>query len=209
MGCSTYTIKDFSSKDDFYKDFNNSVKDKDMRVTLMNDSAFTINNGIILEHNTLFSLEGKDKRSSALSNIKEIRYANNDSTSASIFFNNGEILRGKYIRIDRDSIHFTATASTTNNNIAPIQIEIDKVKTVAYKTRLVSSLIGVLAGGVAGVIVAVIAHSTLKGNEQPGLPTGGSGDASNYDILAPPIGALIGGIVGGIIGWNTIYQFNP
>jgi PBP1b-binding outer membrane lipoprotein LpoB len=40
MGCSsTYTIKDFPSKERFYEDFNNSVKNKDVSITLMSDSC--------------------------------------------------------------------------------------------------------------------------------------------------------------------------
>jgi hypothetical protein len=206
MGCSSsYTIKDFSTKDKYYEDFNNSVKNKDMNITLINNSSFTLNDGAVLENDTLFSfakLEEKNIRIFALSDITEIRYTNNDSSSASILFKNGEMLRGKNIRTNRDSIYFTVKTSTAKNNIAPIHIEIDKVKTVTYKTRLGSSLIGILSGAIAGIIVAVIAGSTLTDKE-------GSSVALNYDVLAPPIGAILGGIAGGLIGWNTIYQFNP
>jgi hypothetical protein len=201
MGCSsTYTIKDFTSKDKFYEDFNSSAKSKDVNITLMNDSSFTINDGVVLENGILFSVEGKDKKSFPLSDVAEIKYTKNDSASASIFLNNGGIYRGKNITTGSDSIYFTVTTSTAKNNTPPMHIGIDKVKTVTYKTWLRSSLVGLLSGGIAGGIVVLIAHSNLKDN--PGV-------ATNYDILAPPIGALVGGIIGGIIGWNTIYQFNP
>jgi hypothetical protein len=205
MGCSTYTIKDFPSKEKFYQDFNSSVKNKDVNITLLNDSSFAIRDGAVLENDILFSfakLEDKDPRSFALSSIAEIRYTNNDSSSASILFKNGEMLRGKNIRTNSDSIYFTVKTSTAKNNIAPIHVEIDKVKTVTYKTRLGSSLIGILSGAIAGIIIAVIAGSTLTDKE-------GSSVALNYDVLAPPIGAILGGIAGGLIGWNIIYQFNP
>ena len=77
MGCSsTYTIKDFPSKERFYEDFNKFAQNKDVEITLINDSSFTINDGTVLENDTLISygkLEGKDKRSFALSDITEIR----------------------------------------------------------------------------------------------------------------------------------------
>lgn len=215
MGCSsTYTIKDFPSKERFYEDFNNSAKNKDVNVNLINDSSFAINDGIILENDTLFSLEGKDNRSFALSDITEIRYKNNDYSSASILFKNGDILRGKDIRTDSDSIYFTVKTSTAKNNIAPTHIAqdtlftrtnvfpIETVKSVGYKTHLRSVPLGILSGAIAGLIIAVIAWNTLTSKDN-------SGAASAYYIFAPPIGAMAGAIVGGCIGWKTIYQFNP
>lgn len=204
MGCSTYTIMHFPSKDKFHEDFNKSVRNRNVNITLMNDSSFTLNDGAVLENDTLFSfakLEEKNIKSFALSDITEIRYTNNDSSSASIFFKNGETLRGEDIKIDRDTIYFvTMKTSIAKNYIDPISIS--KVKTVSYKTWLRSSVLGILSGAITGIIVAIIANNTLTGKE-------GSSVALNYDVLAPPIGALIGGIVGGVIGWNTIYQFNP
>jgi hypothetical protein len=207
MGCSsTYTIKDFSTKDKYYEDFNNSIKNKDVNITLINDSSFTLNGGAILENDTLFSfakLEEKNMRIFALSDITEIRYTNNDSSSASIIFKNGEIIRGKNIRTDNDSIYFNLKTSTTENNIAPAYIEINKVKTVTYKTRLRSSLLGILYGAITGLITAIIVGNSFTNNKDD------SGKAEEYYLFAPPIGAIIGGIAGGLIGWNTIYQFNP
>lgn len=134
IGCSsTYTVQNFHSKEKFYEDFNNSAKNKDVNVTLINDSSFAINDGIILENDTLFSLEGKDNRSFALSDITEIRYKNNDYSSASILFKNGDILRGKDIRTDSDSLYFTVKTSTAKNNIAPTHIGIDQL--VFYKLK--------------------------------------------------------------------------
>jgi hypothetical protein len=57
MGCSsTYTIKDFSSKDKFYQSFNTSVKDHDMNITFTNDSLFEITGGGNLKQDTLYTL---------------------------------------------------------------------------------------------------------------------------------------------------------
>ena len=223
MGCSsTYTIKDFPSKERFYEDFNKFAQNKDVEITLINDSSFTINDGTVLEDDTLFSLEGKDKRSFALSAISEIRYKNNDYSSASVLFKNGDKLRGENIITDHDSIYFvTMKTSIAKNNVAPIHIAvapihiaqdtlftptnvfpIETVKSVSYKTYLRSVPLGILSGAIAGLIIAVIAGNNLTSKDD-------SGAASAYYILAPPIGAMVGAIVGGCIGWKTIYQFNP
>ena len=56
LGCSsTYTIKDFSSKEKFYDDFNNFAKDKNVEVQFVNDSSLTIGNGAIIIRDTWLS----------------------------------------------------------------------------------------------------------------------------------------------------------
>jgi hypothetical protein len=57
MGCSsTYTIKDFSSKDEFCQSFNTRVGSKDIDITLSDNSSRTIYGGGILKHDTLYTL---------------------------------------------------------------------------------------------------------------------------------------------------------
>jgi hypothetical protein len=204
IGCSsTHTIKDFPSKEKFYQDFNNSAKNKDVKIILINDSSFAINDGIALENDTLFSyviLEGKDSRSFALSEIIEIKYTNNDYKSASVLFKNGDKLIGEDIRTNRDSIYFvTMKKLLTINNIIPI----NKVKTISYKNRLVRIPLGILAGGVTGLVSGIFyASSPHPSQDNAGLISGSI-------IGGALIGVLIGSIVSYRIGYNYYYQFNP
>ena len=56
-GCSSsYTIKDFPSKDKFYQSFNKSVGQRDIDITLTNDSQVSKFGGGILKHDTLFTI---------------------------------------------------------------------------------------------------------------------------------------------------------
>src|ERR1039457_5796741 len=86
MGCSsTYTIQNFSSKEKFYQDFNNSVKERDIKVVLSNDSSFTLMHGAVLENDTLFAFgqyNEKKYMSLALSDLEKINYTGNDYKSA-------------------------------------------------------------------------------------------------------------------------------
>ena len=205
-GCSTYTIKDFPSKEKFYENFNYHVKNEDVNITLINDSSFTINDGVILENDTLFSFakfEERDVRTYPLSVISEIRYMNNDTSTAFISFKNGEILRGKNIRTNSDSIYFTIQTSTKKNKIIPLLIDLDKVKTITYKTMLRSIPLGMVGGAIVGMITAIIASTRISNSKDD------SGKVGAYFMVSPILGAAIGAIVGGIIGWNVTYQFNP
>lgn len=73
MGCSsTYTIKGFSSKDKFYRDFNGSADDKDLNITLLNDSLIQTTDGGILKQDTLFTSSG----AFPVNIIKTVNYKN-------------------------------------------------------------------------------------------------------------------------------------
>jgi hypothetical protein len=110
IGCfSTYTIKNFSSKDKFYQDFNNSVKERDIKVVLSNDSSFTLMHGAVLENDTLFAFEEYNEKkymSLALSDLEKINYTSNDYKSANVLRKNGEELYCENIIINHDSIYF-------------------------------------------------------------------------------------------------------
>ena len=90
IGCSsTYRISDFPSKDKFYGDFNKFADNKNMKVTLTNDSSFTAEGKTEISGDTLIITMNVQKEekinidvkkdiylSLPLSKIKEISYKN-------------------------------------------------------------------------------------------------------------------------------------
>jgi hypothetical protein len=68
IGCSsTYKVSDFSSREKFYDDFNKSVKDKIVKVTLDNDSTFNCKESTNIANDSLyFSTQTGDKRNDIL-----------------------------------------------------------------------------------------------------------------------------------------------
>src|ERR1035437_4416946 len=199
IGCSTYTIKNYQSKEKFYQDFNNSVKNRDVNITSVSKGSFNINDGIVLENDSLISYrksERKEKISIGVSDLKDIIYTGNDSKSASLVFKNGEILKCENMISSRDSISLTAMKTLTLRNAI---IPIDKVKSVSYPNRLRSLPSGLFVGAVVGLITATIISKTSNDNESQSI---------SYYVSAPIIGALFGVAIASIIGWNTTYQFN-
>ena len=80
LGCSsTYRVSDFSSKDKFYEDYNSSVKDKVVRVTMFNDSSLNAGEGTMIEDDTLIiNLSNQSvPLKIPLSKVKTIKYKNN------------------------------------------------------------------------------------------------------------------------------------
>jgi hypothetical protein len=72
-GCSsTYTIKDYSSKDRFYRDFNRSAKNKDLNITLLNDSLEQTTDGAVIMNDTLYT----STNIFPINNIKTVKYNN-------------------------------------------------------------------------------------------------------------------------------------
>jgi|ERR1035438_4002930 hypothetical protein len=205
MGCSsTYTIKNFSSKEKFYQDFNNSVKERDIKVVLSNDSSFTLMHGAVLENDTLFAFgqyNEKKYMSLALSDLEKINYTGNDYKSATVLRNNGEELNCENIIINHDSIYFDRTKTVlTEENIASV----NKIKTISYKNRLIRMPLGLLAGAPLGLLSGIILGHAFHTTDEKGNP-----DVTNITMAMTCVGALAGIIVSYIIGYDYIYQFNP
>jgi hypothetical protein len=198
-GCSTYTIKNFYSKEKFYQDFNKSAKNKDVSITLVYGKSFDIDNGVILENDSLISYEKsgiKGKMTVPLTDITDLLYTDNNHNSASVIFKNGGIIEGDNITVGHDSICFDGMKQfIVRKSVAPI----NKVETVSYINNARAVPSGIFGGALAGLITAGIASVSLDKSNKP----------LNYWLPAPLIGAVVGGIIAVLIGWNTTYQFNP
>jgi hypothetical protein len=197
-GCSTYTIKNFSSKEKFYQDFNKAAKNKDVSITLVYGRSFDIDNGVVLENDSLISYEKsgiKGKMTVPLADLTDLIYTDKNHYSASVIFKNGTILKGDNITAGHDSISFTALKqSIIRKSLAPI----NKVETVSYLNNIRAIPSGIFGGALAGLLTAGIADIANDFK----VPV-------NYWVAAPLIGAVFGGIIAVLIGWNTTYQFNP
>ena len=208
IGCSsTYRISSFSSKNNFYEDFNIFAKSKSIKVTLTNDSSFVICNGAKIENDTLYYFIDNiitGNKTIALSETKEIIYTSNDYKSASILLKSGERYRAKEIKIGKDSIEFAfADELITSNSITSI----NNIREINYKNRwqgiFPGVILGVSCGGVLGLGVGYsqMLHSNNSTND--------AGPPGDYAIWGVIFGAPVGIIAGWLIGNNYSYQFNP
>ena len=93
-GCSsTYRVSDFSSREKFYEDFNNSVKNKELKITLVNDSSFSVLEGSKITDDSLdliLNFQNKE-HTLAADEIENIKYYG-DSYSSPSAYNNKNIL---------------------------------------------------------------------------------------------------------------------
>ncbi|MHB8337527.1 MAG: hypothetical protein ACYDEE_08930 [Ignavibacteriaceae bacterium] len=207
-GCySTYNVSDFSSRDKFYEDFDKSVNDKAVKVTLMNDSSFTIDNGAIIIRDTLYALGFRTHKkfgSIAISKIKKIGYIASDYKSANLLLTNGEQIRVGDISIANDTMEYSVTKEIlTRTKVALL----DGIKEVNYKNHWLGIPSGFLIGAVSGIattyIISLIIKKTVKDEN---IQT----DDFYYSIITvPPLGSLIGTIWGWLNGYTYTYQFNP
>ncbi len=204
VSCSSiYSIKDFSSKEKLYQDFNNSVKDKSINVKFINDSSLTINNGAVIKNDTLYSTGyrlDKNYRKVALSEIKNINYTGSDYKSANLLLKNDEQINAGDINIANDTMEYSVTKKIlTWSEVAPL----DKIKEASYKNRWLGIPGWFLAGTGLGVIVgAIIFTSRNNGSPDNAYMTLNS-------FLTIPFGSFVGIIWGWIDGYNYIYRFNP
>ena len=79
-GCSTsYKISNYSSKHEYYKNYNEFASSREMEVTLTNDSSFEIGDSSILKDDSLFLINKKlitNIKILPVPKIKEISYKN-------------------------------------------------------------------------------------------------------------------------------------
>ncbi|MHB8579540.1 MAG: hypothetical protein ACYDA4_06730 [Ignavibacteriaceae bacterium] len=212
LGCSsTYAIKDFSSKEKFYEDFNNSVKYKNINVTLSNDSSFSVPYGAIISDDSLLTITNiKHTVRLRHSSVKEIKeYYDTDFTYPlhEAILTSGKELKGDDIRILPDS----SIEYAVRENVYGEKIPLKKVKEVNYKNHWLGIPSGFLIGAVSGIattyIISLIIKKTVKAsNTQDDNQTN---DLYYSIITVPPLGSLAGAIWGWLNGYTYTYQFNP
>ena len=81
IGCShTYEVSKYLSKEELYKEFNESARDKDeLRITFTNDSSIFVYNGATIKNDTIFLNDislSKYNSQISVSQIKQISYNN-------------------------------------------------------------------------------------------------------------------------------------
>jgi hypothetical protein len=202
IGCSTtYKISDFSSKDKFFEDFNNSANNKKLKVILNNDSSFICESGAQISNDSLAFTEKVLPEENILSSgkVKKIEYISYADNSGNIILNNGNIIFGESIKVISDSaIQFISYRKMNK------QISIINIKEVICNQRWLGAWIDFLIGIPSGFIIDLLVTSFIKNHTQ------GEAETVNHvssDIL---IGVpIVSGIVGYITGYTYIYQFNP
>ncbi|MHB8338076.1 MAG: hypothetical protein ACYDEE_11735 [Ignavibacteriaceae bacterium] len=205
VSCSSIdTVKDFSSKEKFYNDFNDFAKNKNVEVTLINDSSFTTSEGASISNDTLI-LNIKNENELSLSEIVNMKYNNTSfvHSSADIILKDGEKLNVENIKILHDS-----SIQFTNCKGIKEYLPLNKVKKASYLQRLPGVMtglsLGTITGAITGVIVLYVLHSSVLGSNSE---LSNSPDAAFMTYIFS--GAIIGSVIGWITGHNYVYQFNP
>ncbi|MFA6980186.1 MAG: hypothetical protein WC209_12780 [Ignavibacteriaceae bacterium] len=204
-GCSTtYKVTNFSTKEKFYEEFNNSFKERETKVTLVNDSSFFVRSGVEINHDTLLSfekLEEKIHRRFALSDVADIGFSGSTTTSASVTLKNGNKLTGDEVKVTKDSISFVESKSIVVMNAL---VPTNKIKTISYKDRWRRMPLGVLTGAPLGFLSGIALVNIFKIKDYHG-----DADYLGTSLQMTVVGVLAGCITSYLIGFDEMYQFNP
>jgi hypothetical protein len=203
-GCSsTYTIKYFSSKDNFYNDFNKFAGNKSLKVTLINDSSFISEEGVKISNDSLILpfMTPEVNKSVPFNEIKNIDYlsSNFTSPSAEIYLKNGNKFYGRNIKITDDSI---VNFIDYSRNSIYYSLPLIRIKKICYKERWKNLSAGLLGGAGVGLITGLVIVSSYPNNKD-------HPDSYLTYIFSPVIGAVLGSAIGWIVGYTYTYQFNP
>ena len=202
-------MSDFSSRDKFYEDFNKSVNERAVKVTLSNDSSFFMNNGAAIENDTLYSPREEIKsgiKKIALSDTKGINYTNQSRTTALIILNDDKRYQAEQILVNRDSIEFSYTKVITLQYVTSL----NNVKNISYKNRWLGVIPGFIGGSISGLMAGVIAIQATPGTFNTSGPQQYYTGASNTPpIIAASSCVILGIAYGWFKGFNYTYQFNP
>ncbi len=207
-GCSsTYTLKDYTSKQKFYDDFNNFAKNRNVKVILSNDSSFVTKEGTRISNDSLIIINKSEKTEIEripLSDIKSVNDFYDAEKNHTIVINlkDGREFHEKRITYLPDSsINIPVTKVITTKE----QIPLSKVKKVNYKINWLGLIPGVPVGFVIGAAFGIITLNLPGGsNLSTNFWSGGGGL-----VIGTPVITLIGGAVGWLIGFNYSYIFNP
>jgi hypothetical protein len=206
MGCSTYRLSDFSSKAKFYDDFNKFAKNKNVKVTAINNTVFTINNRAEIENDTLYFIDDNivyiNKIISASDTLGAIEV--NKFHTGTILLKNGEKYWANNIEFKDDSIFFSYEGKThKKNNICSLK----NIKYISYKNNWIGLPLGFLGGEIFGLGIGYAVSKYIYQHES-------YEDQKNLVDEIPLfwgiyLGPVVGAIVGLFIGWNYIYEFSP
>ncbi len=191
-----YTIKNYSSRVDFYYDFNKSTANKKIKITLKNDSSFTaVKTGGISNDSLFFTLNILKEEEIKSDEIKDIQYFDTATSNiaARIVLNDGKVLQAKKAGM--------LTGSYIKTLIYANKVEslpIGKIKSVSYNKHWLGTPFGLITGTVIGFLeLGYINGSSTHG---------GTNESS---IAYPILTILTGGAIGWLVGYNYTYQFNP
>lgn len=199
VGCSeTYKVTDFNSKNDFNEYVNKHIKDREVNVTLKNDSTFTTNeNGAQVNQNFLTLKLYKSKDTTLLlDEIQNINYNTNfGNPSVHLKLKNGNTINAENIRRSANSLEFNTKFPYSYN------ISINKVNEINYKTHLSGIIAGFLTGTLTGGLIGATGLVFKPRN-------GGNPPLQVDTFQAAIAGALVGAIIGPIVGYFIGHSYN-
>ncbi len=202
-GCSsTYTTKDFPSKEKFISSFNEMARNEDLTVKFIDGSSMPINDGYIIG-DTLYSTCIIDNifSQTPMHDIKKTNYNGWDHKFGTILLNNGKEIDAKDIYVINDTMYYTVIKKDYMQN--PVGA-LERIKTVSYRNPWLgippAFLISTAATVVAGLIIKSVNNDNIQNRR---TDVGNSFPA--YLLLGPIIG-LGAGVIN---GYTYIYQFNP
>ena len=206
IGCSsTYKVSDFSSKDKFYEDFNSFARNKNMKVTLTDDSSFITNEGTMISNDSLILLYHYQKEvtntipQSEIRNIRDI-YDANSNHIIKILLKDGREFSEKDVKYLPDSsIQFTTNKTLSINKSIPLS----NVKEAYYKKHWPGIIPGIISGFLISFVIAELGDAFSTHVDSGIFATG----AANVEGV--PVGTIAGGVIGWFIGYAYTYQFNP
>ncbi len=201
-GCSSiYTVKNFSSKEKLYEDFNKSARGNTFKITLTDGRTLTAQKGAYIKNDSLFfiSLMKIEKIKINPSEIEKIKYhAYNDSSYyADVLLKNGTELSSDSVQLYSNNVY--KIESKPVNSSVPL----DKVKEASYKNIVLGIIPGFMIGTLTGFLLGQATFLLFSGNNQ---------DAANRaGLVAVPVffASVFTGIIWGwISGYNYVYRFN-